>query len=74
MGLEQKIQELIEQYGQQKEKFKNWQCGLEETLDLKTQEIIQTNKRQKEENEGGRQELEKMLEKRMKQFTDQTEQ
>ena len=58
-GLEQKIQEIIKQHEQQKEEFKTWQCGLEETLELKTQEIIEQNKRQKEENEGGRQELKK---------------
>ena len=40
---------------------------------MKTQEIIDQNKRQKDENEGGRQELEKMLEQRMQQLTDQTE-
>ena len=37
--MEQKTQEIIEQYEQQKEKFKTWQCGLEETLELKTQEL-----------------------------------
>ena len=39
-----------------------------------TQEIIVQNKRQKEENEGGRQELEKMLQQRIQQFSDHTEQ
>ena len=59
---------------QQREKFKTWQHGLEETLELKTQEIIAQNKRQKDANAGGRQELEKMPEQRMQQLTDQTEQ
>ena len=35
--------------------------------------IIDPNKRQKDEDEDGRQELEKMLEQRMQQLTDQTE-
>jgi len=61
-GLEQKIQKIIEQHEQQKEKFKTWQRGLEGTLELKTQEIIDEGKRQKDENGGGRQGLEKMLE------------
>lgn len=43
--MEQKTQEIIEQYEQQKEKFKTWQSGLEETLELKTQEIMDQNKR-----------------------------
>ena len=37
--MEQKTQEIIEQYEQQKEKFKTWKCCLEETLELKTQEL-----------------------------------
>ena len=71
--MEQKTQEIIEQYEQQKEKFKTWKCCLEETLELKTQEIMDQNKRQKEEDEGGRQELEKMLEQKIQQLEDQTE-
>ena len=45
------IQENIEQHKQQIEKFKTWQHGLEDTLELKTQEIMNQNKRQKDENE-----------------------
>ena len=72
--MQQKTQEIIEQYEQQKEKFKTWKCCLEETLELKTQEIMDQNKRQKDENEGGRLEVENMLEARMQQRTNQTEQ
>lgn len=73
-GLEQKIQVIMEQHEQQKEKIKSWQCSLEGTLELKTQEIIDQNKRQKDENEGGRQELERMLEQNIQQLTGHTEQ
>ena len=41
---------------------------------MKTQEIVDQNKRQKHENEGGRLEVENMLEARMQQRTNQTEQ
>jgi hypothetical protein len=53
-GLEQKIQEFIEQHEQQKEKFNIWQHNIEETLELNTQEIVNQNKRQKDRNEGWR--------------------
>lgn len=72
-GLEQKIQEFVEQHEQPNEKCKTWQHDLEETLALKTQELIGHRKQQREANEGWRQELEKMLEQRIQQFTDQTE-
>ena len=49
-SLEHKIQDNIEQYEQQKEKFTTWQHGLEETLELKTREIMDQNNRQKDEN------------------------
>ena len=50
-SLEHNMQKIIEQHEQQKENFKTWQHGLEETLDLKTQEFMDQNKRQKGENE-----------------------
>lgn len=69
--MEQKTQEIIEQYEQQKEKFKTWQSGLEETLELKTWKIMGQKKRQKDED--GRQELEKMLDQKIQQLQDHTE-
>ena len=69
--MEQKTQEIIEQYEQQKEKFKTWKCCLEETLELKTWKIMGQKKRQKDED--GRQELEKMLDQKIQQLEDQTE-
>jgi hypothetical protein len=45
------MQKIIEQHEQQKENFKTWQHGLEETLELKTQEIMNQNERQNDKNE-----------------------
>ena len=35
---------ILEQHEQQKEKFKSWQHGQEETLELKKQEFIATER------------------------------
>jgi hypothetical protein len=52
-GLEQKIQEFVGQSEQQREKFKTWRKGLEETLELMVQEFIGQDK-QRETNESWR--------------------
>lgn len=66
--LEQKMDNFTDETEQQRKKFKTWQHGLEETLELKVQEFTGQDEKQREENEGWRQEPE------MQQLTYQTEQ
>ena len=68
--LEQKLQKVIDETEQQRDKLKTQQHSLEEALERKVQDFIGQNKQQKEENKGWRNELEEMLENRIQQFTD----
>jgi hypothetical protein len=61
------------QIKQQREKFKNWQHTLEETLELKIRDFISCDRQQGEVNEGWRQELEKILEEKIPNFIHQTD-
>lgn len=49
--LEQKMHNFTDETEQQRKKFKTWQHGLEETLELKVQEFIGQDEKQEMKNE-----------------------